>query len=124
MSTVLLEFIEPYRESADTPEATKSLVALGALAWNLSLLPEHERDSFLAQALTKGTGGSSLVGRLATRIGAGVVGESRETADFKRIVHELVERKLRYYEENRRFILSYELSQTEGHIHLVVLSTQ
>jgi len=123
MSTVLLDFIRPYRELAGAPELIRSLVAVGAVAWNLALLPEQERESALAEAVTKAIGGSSLVGRLAAKLRAGIAGDPPGLADFKRIVRELVERKLRYFAGNRRFILSYEILEAEDELRLVVAST-
>ena len=49
MSETLLEFLEPYRELADTDEATERLIALGALAWNLALRPADERKRELRE---------------------------------------------------------------------------
>ena len=52
-----------------------------------------------------------------------IFGESQEVAEFKQVVYELIGRKLQHYAKNQRFIVNYELSQTEDDIHLFVVST-
>ncbi len=49
MSEVLLDFIEPYRSFADTDEAVEKLVIIGITAWNVSMLPEDERDATITK---------------------------------------------------------------------------
>ncbi|MBC8462076.1 MAG: hypothetical protein H8D67_29255 [Deltaproteobacteria bacterium] len=39
MSEVIMDFIEPYREYANTYEAHRKLITLALLAWNAALLP-------------------------------------------------------------------------------------
>lgn len=123
MSAVLLDFIEPYKKFANTDEAIERLVVTGITAWNVSMLPEHERDEALTKLATAALNGGSPVRRLVAKIRTAILGESRDVADFKWVVNELVERKLQHYAENRRFILDYELSPSEDEIHLFVVST-
>ena len=123
MSEVLLDFIEPYRQFANTDEAMERLVVMGITAWNVSLLPEHKRDTMLTELAAAALSGGSLVRRIASRVRTAIFGQSRDVADFKQIVYEMVERKLQHYAENRRFIANYKLSQTKDDIHLFVVST-
>ena len=47
MSEVLIDFIEPYLEFADTLESYRKLVILGIMAWNASLLPKGEQQDMV-----------------------------------------------------------------------------
>jgi hypothetical protein len=123
MSAVLLDFIEPYQQYADTPEAMEKLVIMGITAWNVALLPENERSAMIPKLATAALKGGSPVRRLMSTIRTAILGQSREVADFKGIVNDLVKRKLQHYAENRRFILNYEFAQTADDVHLFVVST-
>lgn len=105
MSAILLDFIRPYLEPGYTRDDMKWFVTAGALAWNLALLPEPERASFLA----------SKVPALQRN--------SPEWTGFLELLSELVKRKLRYYAENRRFILDYTVLDQGDRLRVLVLST-
>jgi hypothetical protein len=107
MSEVLEEFIEPYIESATTPEAYHKLITLAIIAWNAALLEETERQSLITQ---------STEAILAT------AGEEWKK-DLQNILAMLIERKQRYFANNRRYILDYHLSETKKGYHLAVIST-
>jgi hypothetical protein len=123
MSAVLLDLIDPYKEAADTPAAMENLVIAGMTAWNAALLPENERDSVITELSDALTSGGSPLKRLRSKIRTAIFGKPKEIVGFKQLVYELVERKLKYHAANRRFILDYELTQTEEDIHLFVMST-
>jgi hypothetical protein len=133
MSEVLLEFIEPYRHLARDDTALEKLIALGAVAWNVSLLPESERASALDQFATGLFRGKRFAllrrfGRMARNWmrrgrGVGADGESAEEADFKAMVYELIEQKLRRFAHNRRMIVSYQVNFTDGDVQVFVAST-
>ncbi len=123
MSKVIVDFIEPYREVADTDEGVERLVAVGVEAWNISMLPEKERNAAIARLVRMALCGGSAIKRLRLMIRTAILGESRDFAEFKGFVNELVERKLRHYAENRRLIMGYELTQTADDFHLSVVST-
>ena len=107
MSEVLEEFIEPYIESATTPEAYHKLIALAIIAWNAALLEETERQNLITQ---------SAEAILAT------AGEEWKK-DLQDILAMFIERKQRYFANNRRYILNYHLSETKKGYHLAVIST-
>ena len=123
MSQVLLDFVEPYKQFAETPEAIEKLVVIGIAAWNASMLPEQQRDSTVANLAMSIVKGNSLVRRVTSKIRTAILGESRDVAEFKQLVYELIERKLQYYPEIKRLIVSYELSPREDDIHLIIVST-
>jgi hypothetical protein len=104
MSEILREFIEPFREFADTTEAMHRLLATALVAWNTALMPEAERAESLK-----------------------VVSENLPpdtVEDFYAIVEEMVERKERYFAQYNRYILEYELTETENDYHIAVISTE
>ena len=103
MSQVLEEFIEPYREFADTEEAFRKLLVTAVVAWNTALFPAEEREAHLEKVLE--------------------AFPEEVRADGKAIISELMERKERYFSEYRRMIIDYEVMDTGEGYHLVVIST-
>lgn len=107
MSTVIVEFIEPYCASAKNPTAYASLVAIGILAWNAALLPATERRKLL----------SGSIDDVFHPQGP----EMRR--DLENLIKALIKRKERYFAENKRYILRYHLSQVSEGYQLSVVST-
>jgi len=103
MSAVLEQFMEPYRKSADTLDTYRKLLAMGAIGWNMTLLPEEDRQSAFDDAL------------------AMLPKEVRN--DGKKIIEELMERKERYFSQYRRMILDLDVVDTGDTWHLSVIST-
>ena len=52
MSEVLEDFVEPYREFAQTKKATKRLFTLATIAWNAALLPSPEQQGMIDKMIT------------------------------------------------------------------------
>jgi hypothetical protein len=50
LSAAIIEIIEPYKHAADTLGSYKALAGLATLAWNLTLMPEAEREARIADA--------------------------------------------------------------------------
>ena len=107
MSEVLDDFIEPYRESADSEDSFRKLLNLGMLAWNVALLPEGERPTVIDKML---------------RVGFSRASEA-DLAQAKTFVETLVRRKLERFAPNQRTIISFELTDTGDGYHLSVAST-
>lgn len=124
MSEVLLDFIAPYRESAETDEEMERLLVAGIAAWNLALLPEAAREAAIADVARRSLLGGSVIRRLASRLRSAVLGPSVDLVEFRQLLGALVARKLGYFAENRRFILDYELSETDAETRLFVVSIQ
>jgi len=103
MSEVLWEFLAPYMPLAPDREAMEKLLAMAIVAWNVTLFPVEER----AQRLRE----------LSTTLPA----EAR--TDFLALIREMVVRKERYFAQNTRYILNYELTEGRESYHLNVLST-
>src|SRR5215831_16721537 len=103
MSEVLWEFVAPYMPLAPEREAVEKLLAMAIAAWNVTLFPVGER----AQRLRE----------LSTTLPA----EAR--TDFLALIREMMIRKERYFAQNTRYILNYELTEGRESYHLNVLST-
>jgi len=104
MSKVLLDFVAPYTASARSDEDFKKLVVLGLVAWNAALLPAEERQEPLANLAAKAA-------------------PSDTRADFQAIIGSMVERKEKYFAENRRLILAHHWTIAGNGPHLSVVST-
>jgi hypothetical protein len=103
MSEVLWEFLAPYMPLAPDREAVEKLLAMAIAAWNVTLFPVGER----AQRLRE----------LSTTLPA----EAR--TDLLALMQEMMTRKERYFAQNTRYILNYELTERRASYHLNVLST-
>ena len=79
------------------------LLAMGIVAWNVPLFPVGERALRLRE--------------LSTTLPA----EAR--TDFLALIREMIARKERYFAQNTRYILNYELTEGRESYHLNVLST-
>jgi hypothetical protein len=103
MSEVLLDFIEPCREFADTTQAMHRLIVTALVAWNAALLPKAEQAESLKQ--------------ISKALPADVVD------DFYAIVGEMIERKNKFFADYTRNILDYELTDTGDSYRISVIST-
>jgi hypothetical protein len=107
MSEVIPKFAEPLIDSAgDNDEAYKNAVAMAILVWNASLMPEDEQDSFLNEMIEDISGSSA-----------------EDYAMSLQIIDMLLDRKRKYFKENNRFIVDFEIRCTENDRHLSVVST-
>jgi hypothetical protein len=106
MSEVLEAFVEPYLGLAGTDNGQRVLFQIASLAWNAAILPADERRA--------------LLGRVAETGLPGLEGEARE--ELQDLLANMIARKLALFDENKRFILSVELTSTEGG-YLSVIST-
>ncbi len=107
MSEVLEAFVAPYREATDTEDAFRNLLNLGMLAWNAALLPEDKRRGMLDEVLAAGFPRAS--------------GEDRARA--RELVEDLIRRKERHFADNRRAIVSFNLTNLGHEYRLFVAST-
>ena len=107
MSEVLEGFVEPYREFAPSEDAYRKLLMLALVAWNAAILPEGQRQALIDETL-----------------GVGLPGATEEdSADARRLIEDLIRRKLDHFAANKRMILSFELTDRGHDFHLSVMST-
>ena len=105
MSEVIIDFIEPYVEYAETYEAYQKLVMVAIVAWNTTLLPEKEQKPMVKKMLK-----SLSLPRSVLR-------------DMKGIMEELIERKNEHFAEHTRVTMDYQVTETRHGYHLSVAST-
>lgn len=107
MSEVLIEFIEPYSEFADTEEAYRKLLTLAIIAWNAFSLSEKYQQDMIQSVLDKGMS----------------AGTEELKAGLKEIINALLVRKKMYFSEYTRRIIDFELTDTRKEYHITVAST-
>jgi hypothetical protein len=102
-STRLAQLIAPHTVEGETKSSYEALVALGALAWNLSLLPTEERAD-----------GTRETVRAAVARGYPLTDHW---------LSELVERKMSLFPSDERWIQSYEVVVgPDGRLAIVVVT--
>jgi hypothetical protein len=106
MSEVLEAFIEPYLGLAGTDNGQRVLLQIASLAWNAAILPDNERQAMLDQVADRGL--------------PGFQGQAHE--ELLDLLKNMIARKLALFDENKRFILSVELTSAQGG-YLSVIST-
>jgi len=107
MSEVLRVFVEPYREMAPTYEDYKTLLAIATIAWNTALIPKEKRKQVLEDTIKAGS----------------IPNDTTAFHLFLEALDELIVRKECCFAGNKRFIVSYQLSERRNDYHLSVVST-
>jgi hypothetical protein len=105
MSEVLLEFIEPYKHLGNNEEQYRKLISMAVVGWNMALLPENERKN--------------VINKFAKKMKLGFW----EKRDFRGVINDFVERKLKYFPDNKRYIIDFEITDLGDRDHLSVIST-
>jgi hypothetical protein len=104
MSDVIHRFAEPLQdEKGDVPA---NMLRFAILVWNASLLLEDEQEEAFRDII------KALPGK-----GRGL----REGALFA--IGILLERKKKYFSDNKRVIIDYEITETKDMLNLNVVST-
>lgn len=103
MSEVFWDFVDPYLGHTKSEADLRNLLNLGMAAWNLPLSPEDKRPAFIRKLPE-------------------LVPEDAQ-ADTASILAEMIRRKETQFADNKRFIVSYELTMTRTGPHLSVMST-
>jgi hypothetical protein len=107
MSAVVLNFIAPYTELATSKAAYEKLVSLALLAWNASLMEGLERQAFIAKARQ-------------TILSSAGTGWAKE---LDQLLTSLIQRKARYFADNKRMIIDFRVSETKDEFRLAIIST-
>jgi hypothetical protein len=103
MSEVLWEFVQPYLGSTRNEQDLRKLLDLALIAWSIPLFPPDQREGVVRDLLSK------------------VPVEARAT--LAAMLAQMVQRKEAVFGNNRRMILSYDLTFTPAGPHLSVAST-
>jgi hypothetical protein len=107
MSEVLEDFVEPYRESAQTEKEIRRLLTLATVAWNASFIPPEGQQEMIDQLFTDEL----------------VEGDQELRAEIQDLIRVLIGRKNRYFSQYSRMIVDFELTDTGNGYHLSVAST-
>lgn len=102
-SALLLALIEPYLELATTETIFRRLVTLAATAWNLSLIPEEQRQVVIEEVLSE-------------------MEEAETREDMREIIEDLIRRKERYFGEYTWIVVGFDVVEEEDEFHLMVAS--
>ena len=104
MSDVIHRFAEPLRdENGDIPA---NMLRFAILIWNASLLPEDEQEEAF-RGIIKALPGKERGLREGALLAIGT----------------LLERKKKYFSDNKRVIIDYEITETKDMLNLNVVST-
>ena len=98
ISVSLAELIDPYIIEDMTLDQFRKLVAVGAVAWNLSTFDEPRRTKELDQFIQ-------------------AMGDA-DVVDFKTVIRVLIARKLTHYPADSRFIVAWDVKQNNSHFHI------
>jgi hypothetical protein len=100
-STRLAQLIEPHMVADETKHSYEGLVALGAIAWNLSLVPAQERGALIRETV-----------RDAVKRGIPLT---------DRWLNDLIERKMKLFPSEERWIDGYEVAvKPDGRLVILV----
>lgn len=98
ISSSLGDLIDPYIIDDMTLDQFRKLVAVGAMAWNLSTFDEPRRAEELDRFIQ-------------------AVGEVQRS-DFEAVIRLLVARKLTHFPDDARFIVAWDVKQNRHHFHI------
>ena len=108
MSEVLEDFIEPYTDDSLNKHGLQMLISMGILAWNIALMPKEKRTEMLNESFA------------ATMPDA----DPDDIAFGKNMVEEMIDRKNKFFADNQRMIMNFELQYvSRGQYHISVAST-
>ena len=107
MSEVILEFAEPLLDLCGGEKSERTATALAIMIWNLSLFPEKDQDREIEKMCSKLLGSN----------------EAKDHAAFVDYATFLLERKKKYYSDNKKAIVDYQISGYGKTRRLEVAST-
>ena len=107
MSEAILEFTKPFLDKCEDEALERTIIALAILIWNMSLLPGKDREREI-EKICSGLSPSDDANDLAALMG---------------YVDIMLERKKKYYSENKRIIIKYQISGSGKNRRLDVAST-
>lgn len=105
MSEVLLDFIKPYAEYAETFEAYEDLIMVAIVAWNIALISEKQNKDLVKEMIKDLNLSKS------------------DSQDMRNIMQELIERKKKHFAEYNRIITDYQITEAGSEYRLSVAST-
>jgi hypothetical protein len=106
MSEILIEFVKPFLDKANSHQRREALFSVAIVSWNLAIVPENERQKMLKMMSKK----------LRNK-------QDPEFAkDTQSLIEEFIERKLTFFADNNRFITGFELDDRSDSFYISVSS--
>jgi hypothetical protein len=106
MPQVIMDFVAPLLDEVKGDKNTKTIINIGVLVWNASLLSENRQDDVL----------QTMKDILS-------VPDPEWMSFRKNVIDMLFERKKKYFSTNRRMIVDYRFSKYNGKTKFDVAST-
>ena len=104
MSEALEKLVEPYAYEVDSEEEYKNLISLGALAWNMTVMPPESHKELVIGMIT-------------------MLGEEPEDLQFvMEKMYALMQRKKKLFPNEDRLIVDFFLEEVGTQRHLKVVS--
>lgn len=104
MSEALEQLVEPYAYAANSEEAYENLISLGAMAWNMTVMPPEA-----TKEITKGM--------------IAMLGEDPEDVQFvSEQLNALMQRKKKLFPNEDRLIVDFRIEDLGDSRHLTVIS--
>ena len=105
MSDAISQLIEPYKDDMTDYNSFTNLVSLGCIAWNTSILPEHQRDEAIDKMVSLIPGGS------------------KDRLVMLGILLELIERKRELFPNVSKVIIEHKVTDRGRDFHIAIAST-
>jgi hypothetical protein len=110
ISEQLMKFTRPYLPVTESYEDRLRLFDMAVLAWNLAILPSAQREEFLTSHLAEQV---NPLDREALEM----------FADFRELLTELIQRKLKLFGKEKRFIDDFQLVEDDDELRVMVTSS-
>ena len=107
MSEMILDFAKPFLDKYKDEEPERKAIGLAIIIWNTSLFPKKEQDREIEKLCSDLT----------------PTDDANDFAALMDHVNILLERKKKYYPDNKRAIIKYQTSGTGKNRRLDVAST-
>ena len=104
LSDAITQIIAPYTDDAPDFRSMQNLVTYACAAWNISVLPEDEKESATA-----------LFAKLPIR--------KKDREETLALLHALIERKRKFFPDVTRTIVDFKVTDRGDDFHIAVAST-
>jgi len=107
MSEIILHFAKPFLDECEDEESVRKAIGLAVIIWNVSLLPKINQDQEIQRICS-------------------ALSPSHDATDLATAMHYvdmLLERKKKYFSNNKRSIINYQISGSSENRRLDVAST-
>jgi len=106
MSEVIKDFAQPYMDKCMTVSHKKKMLVIAIMVWNMSIVEENDIAKQKNRVLEEAS-----------------QGDPRVAQALEQLIEVLLDRKYRYFKEDRRLILSHTFTDIDGSMQLQVAHT-